>query len=125
MTTSLVKGLLIFAGTLFLAIGLIGVFIPILPTTPFLLLAAACYLRGSKKMHDWLLNNRWLGDYIRNYREGRGMPIRTKVIIICLLWITIGYSAIFIVRHLWIQILLIIIASGVTTHIVTIKTLRS
>ena len=123
--TALVRGLLILAGTLSLAIGLIGILIPILPTTPFLLLAAACYLRGSRRMHDWLLNNRWLGEYIRNYREGRGIRARTKVIIILLLWTTIGYSILYIAGHLAIQLLLMVIASGVTIHVLTINTLRT
>jgi uncharacterized membrane protein YbaN (DUF454 family) len=125
VTSGLVKGLLIVAGTIFLVIGLIGVLIPILPTTPFLLLAAACYLRGSKRMHDWLLNNRWVGEYIRNYREGRGIRARTKVIIIALLWATILYSAIVIAKHLTIQVLLIVIASAVTVHILILKTLET
>ena len=124
MKSKLVRGFLIVAGTILLAIGIIGIVIPILPTTPFLLLAAACYLRGSKRMHDWLLNNRWVGDYIRNYREGRGIRARTKVIIIGLLWATILYSTIFIAQHLAIQVLLILIASAVTIHILTLKTLR-
>jgi uncharacterized membrane protein YbaN (DUF454 family) len=125
VTLRLVKVILIVAGTIFLAIGLIGVVIPILPTTPFLLLAAVCYLRGSKRMHDWLLNNKWVGEYIRNYREGRGIRARTKVIIITLLWATILYSTIFIAKHLAIQVLLIVIASAVTVHILTLKTLET
>ena len=125
MKSKLVRGFLIVAGTILLAIGIIGIVIPILPTTPFLLLAAACYLRGSKRMHDWLLNNRWVGDYIRNYREGRGIRARTKIIIIALLWATILYSTIFIVEHLAIQVLLIVIASAVTVHILTLKTLET
>jgi uncharacterized membrane protein YbaN (DUF454 family) len=123
--SKLVRGFLIVAGTIFLAIGIIGIVIPILPTTPFLLLAAACYLRGSKRMHDWLLNNRWVGEYIRNYREGRGIRARTKIIIIALLWATILYSTIFIAQHLAIQVLLIVIASTVTVHILTLKTLKT
>lgn len=121
---SLVKGLLVIAGTISLAVGLIGIFIPILPTTPLLLLAAACYLRGSRRMHDWLLNNRWLGEYIRNYREGRGIRAWTKIAIIILLWATITYSVLFVVGNLAIRLLLIAIASAVTVHVLTIRTMR-
>jgi uncharacterized membrane protein YbaN (DUF454 family) len=69
-----IRILLVIAGTLFVGLGIIGIFIPVLPTTPFLLLAAACYARSSRKFHEWLLNNRWFGDYIRNYLQGKGFP---------------------------------------------------
>ena len=67
--------LLIIAGTIFLVFGIIGIFLPILPTTPFLLLAAACYARSSKRFYNWLMNNKWFGNYIKNYNEGRGVPL--------------------------------------------------
>ncbi|UCH62722.1 MAG: YbaN family protein [Fidelibacterota bacterium] len=103
---------------------MLGIFLPLLPTTPFLLLAAACYIRSSDKFYHWLIANRWFGRYIRNYREGRGVPLSTKVIAIGLLWITIGYSVFFMVDILALRILLILIAVGVTTHLVLLKTYR-
>jgi len=114
--------LLIIAGTIFLGLGIIGIFLPILPTTPFLLLAAACYARSSKRFYDWLMNNKWFGTYIKNYREGRGVPLKFKVFTISLLWITILISVFFVINNFWIKIILIIIAIGVTIHILTIKT---
>jgi len=120
----IIRHVLIAAGTLFLVLGIVGVFLPILPTTPFLLLAAACYARGSSRFYRWLMNNRLVGTYIRNYREGRGLPPRVKVIVITLLWVTIGYSAAFAVHVLWARVILILIAVGVTTHILYIRTLR-
>ncbi len=105
-------------------LGILGIFLPLLPTTPFLLLAAACYIRSSEKFYRWLITNRWFGRYIRNYREGTGVPLSTKVIAISLLWITIGYSAFFVVDILVVRILLILIAVGVTTHLVLMKTYR-
>jgi len=72
------RSLYIFVGTLLLVIGSIGVVIPVLPTTPFLLLAAACYIRSSERMHRWMLNNRIFGEFIRNYREERGITLRTS-----------------------------------------------
>jgi uncharacterized membrane protein YbaN (DUF454 family) len=113
----------IIAGTFFLALGIIGVFLPLLPTTPFLLLSAACYFKGSKKMHDWLLNNRWFGSYIRNYREGKGVSAKMKTISIIVLWITIGYSTIFAVNILIMRIILVLIAIGVAIHVVRLPTL--
>jgi len=116
--------LLIIAGTIFLGLGIIGIFLPILPTTPFLLLATACYARSSKRFYDWLLNNKWFGTYIKNYYEGRGVPLKVKVFTISLLWITILVSVFFVISDFWIKIVLIIIAIGVTTHILTIKTYK-
>ena len=118
----LLKWILIIAGTFFLGLGIIGIFLPILPTTPFLLLAAACYARSSKKFYDWLLNNKLIGAYIKNYREGKGVPLKVKIFTISLLWITILFSVYFIINIVWIRIILLIIAVGVTTHIFTIKT---
>jgi uncharacterized membrane protein YbaN (DUF454 family) len=119
-----VRRALIAAGTLFLAVGIIGVFVPILPTTPFLLLAAACYARGSDRFYNWLLGNRLFGTYIRNYREGKGLPLRVKVVVLSLLWVTIGYSAAFAVHSLWARVILALVAVGVTTHILYIRTIR-
>jgi uncharacterized membrane protein YbaN (DUF454 family) len=121
---SWLRFVLICIGTISVGLGLLGIFLPILPTTPFLLLAAACYTRSSQKFYCRLINNRWLGKYIKNYREKKGMPLKLKVYIISLLWITILASAIFFVDLLVIRILLILIAIGVTIHISRIKTLK-
>src|SRR3972149_1860657 len=83
-----VRAVLMFAGTVSLVLGAIGIVLPILPTTPFLLLSAACYLRSSERMHKWLLGNRWFGEYIKNYQAGRGIPIKTKIIAVTVLWTT-------------------------------------
>ena len=115
------RRLLIGAGTLSTGLGIIGVFIPILPTTPFLLLAAACYMRSSERFYQWLINNRIFGAYVRNYIEGRGMPIRIKIFTILLLWLTIGLSIAFGVQNIIIRIVLICLAIGVTAHIGLIK----
>ncbi len=115
--------LLLICGTFFLAIGFIGIFLPLLPTTPFLLLAAACYARGSKKFYNWLITNKWFGEYIKNYREKKGISIKTKVFAILILWITISYS-ILIFDIFLIRIILIVVLTGVTFHIITIKTLK-
>ncbi len=111
------------AGTLFLGLGIIGIILPLLPTTPFLLLAAYCYLRGSERMHRWLLGNKWFGEYIRNYHEKKGIPLKIKVWAISFLWITIAISIFFFIEIIWIKIILVIIAVAVTYHIVSFKTL--
>ena len=96
---------------------------PVLPTTPFLLLAAACYIRSSERFYNWLINNKWLGNYIKNYLEGKGVPLKVKVLSISLLWITIGYSVVFVVNIFLFKVILILIAIGVTIHIQSIRTL--
>jgi len=121
MRTTTKRRLLIGAGTLSTGIGIIGAFIPILPTTPFLLLAAACYTRSSERFYQGLINNRVFGAYVRNYIEGRGMPIRMKILTILLLWLTIGLSITFGVQNIVVRIVLICIAVGVTAHISLIK----
>lgn len=113
--------LLITLGTFFVGVGIAGIFIPVLPTTPFLLLSAALYAKSSTRFYNWLINNRIFGQYIKNYREGKGIPLRLKIITITLLWITIGCSAIFAVDILWVRIMLVLIAVGVTVHVVRIK----
>ncbi len=117
----LVKWVLIIAGIFFVGLGIIGIFLPILPTTPFLLLAAACFARSSKRFYNWLLNNRWFGNYIKNYREGKGVPLKVKVLSISLLWIAIIFSAFFWVSILFVKFILILVAIGVTIHILSIR----
>lgn len=116
-----VKILMIATGTFLIGVSIVGIFVPVLPTTPFLLLAAALYARSSRRFYNWLINNRILGRYIKNYREGKGIPLKVKIIAISILWITIGYSAIFAIDILWVRILLVLIAIGVSVHIVRVR----
>jgi hypothetical protein len=95
-----------------------------LPTTPFFLLAVACYARSSRRFYDWMLNNRLFGSYIRNYREGKVIPLKLKVLTLALLWGTITYSAFFVVDELYWRIILLVIAVGVTIHILKTRTLK-
>lgn len=111
--------LLNIAGSIFLGLGIIGIFVPLLPTTPFLLLAAACYARGSRRLHAWLMSRPRLGEYIRRYREGKGIPLAVKVWTVGLLWLTIGYSAVVVVKSSMLRVVLFVIALGVTVHIIT------
>ncbi len=114
--------LLVICGTLSLLLGAVGIFFPVLPTTPFLLLSAACYARSSVRLHSWLLNNRIFGSYIRDYQEGRGVSLRHKIAALVLLWLSIGYAAGFAVSRTWLRILLLGIAAGVTIHLCKLKT---
>jgi uncharacterized membrane protein YbaN (DUF454 family) len=120
MSAALKRYLFFVLGTLSLAIGIVGIFTPVLPTTPFLLLPAACYLRSSKRFHHWLMHNRVFSSYIRNYTEGRGIAVRVKLFIIALLWATIGVS-IWAVDNLMVTIVLVIVAVGISLHIALIR----
>jgi len=122
--SDLVRAVLIVLGTLFLATGTVGIFLPLLPTTPFFLLAVACYARSSRRFYDWMLNNRVFGSYIRNYREGKGISLKLKAVTLALLWGTITYSATFVVDELYWRIILLVIAVGVTIHILKTRTLK-
>jgi len=122
---SVVRIMLIVIGTICVILGIVGIFLPLLPTTPFLLLAAFCYSRSSDRFYHWLITNRWFGEYIRNYREGRGIALRQKVIALSLLWLTMSYSIWFVVSQWWVQLILLSIAVSVTIHLVRMKTFRS
>ena len=123
-SSKLKKGFFVAAGSIFLALGCIGIVLPILPTTPFLLLSAACYYKGSERMHRWMLNNRWFGNYIKNYKEGKGLSLKAKGFTLALLWVVISYSALFVVNLLIIQVILFAIAVGVSLHVVTLPTFK-
>ena len=117
--------LLKIAGTLSLVIGGIGIILPLLPTTPFLLLAVVCYAKSSKRWYRWLIYNRWFGEYIRNWHEGRGITMKTKVLSILFLILTIGYSTVFAVPIFIGKVALIIVAVCVSVHILSFPTMES
>lgn len=114
--------ILIAFGSVFATLGFIGVFIPVLPTTPFLLLAAICYGKGSKKLYNWLLDHRILGRYIRDYRSGLGIPLASKIYALVILWMSITSSVIFFIKPMILRIMVVLIALIVTVYILSLKT---
>lgn len=118
------KAVLIFAGTMCVALGVLGMFLPLLPTTVFLLMAAYCYSRSSERFHDWLLNNRWCGAYIKNYKSGKGISMRQKISTIAVLWASISFSIWMVSAGFWLTLLLVAIAVGVSLHLILLKTYR-
>ncbi len=117
------KVLLISAGSLALFLGILGIFLPVLPTTPFLLLSAACYMRSSERLYTWLIHHKVLGLYIRSYIEHRAVTVKAKVVSISMLWLAILSSVLFFISLLWLRILLLLIACGVTLYLLSLKTL--
>jgi uncharacterized membrane protein YbaN (DUF454 family) len=116
---------LLVVGALSLATGVIGMFIPVLPTTCFLLLAAWCFGRSSPRLHRWMHTNRWFGEYLSDYREGRGIPWRIKVGSLSVMWATIGLSVVFAVSSIWIRAGLLFIATAVTVHVIGLRDSRA
>jgi uncharacterized membrane protein YbaN (DUF454 family) len=119
------RPLLVSAGVLSVALGVVGIFVPLLPTTPFLLLAAACFLRSSDRFHTWLMTNRWVGDHLRDYMEHRSTTLTTKVVSLTTLWLFIGLAGIFFTESLVVRSILLVVAVGVTIHLVSLKTLNA
>jgi len=112
------------AGTIALLAGVLGIFLPLLPTTPFLLLASACYLRGSRRMHQWLMNQRHLGSYLRSYQEGRGIPLRAKITALALMWPSLAFSMWFVPLP-WVRPLLLLPGIFVTIYLLRMPTLAN
>lgn len=92
------RGIFWAGGTLSVFLGLLGIFLPVLPTTPFLLLAAYLYARSSARFYNWLMNHRVLGPYVRQWVEHRTLTLKTKFLAIGLLTLTIVASNVFFVR---------------------------
>ncbi len=116
--------LLVALGTVACLLGVVGIVVPLLPTTPFLLLAVALYCRSSPRLYDRLLGHRRLGAYIRHFREERALPLRVKVVSVSLVWLTLSYAT--WVAEAWgaWRWLLLLLAFGVSLHILRFPTLR-
>ena len=117
------KWLLVTLGILSVVLGMVGVFVPVLPTTPFLLLTAGCFMRRSPRLYNWLIHHKWFGDYIRHYREHRAVTLKSKIIALVMLWGVIGYTAFGVIDNWWIRGVLGVIAVGVTLHLLHLRTL--
>jgi hypothetical protein len=113
---------LFIAGFIAIGLGIIGIFLPLLPTVPFLLLALACFGRSSERFYGWLLDHTHLGPLIRPFLQGRGMTRAVKIRAIGLLWISIAFSALFLINAFWIQGVLLGTGLGVTLYLLSLPT---
>jgi uncharacterized membrane protein YbaN (DUF454 family) len=109
-------------GFILVGVGIIGIFLPLLPTTIFLILASVCFLKSSPKANEWLRNHKILGVYIDNYQNKTGLTRNAKIANIITLWTSISLSAFLLTDELYIRIILLVIAIGVTIHLLMIKT---
>ena len=119
------KIFLIVVGSISFVLGVVGMFLPMLPTTPFLLLSAAVWFKASPALYEWLLNHKIYGEYIRNFREHRAIPLRVKIISVSLVWLTIGYCIFAVVEEWWwAQLLMTLLAVAISWHILSFKKLK-
>lgn len=117
------KQILLFAlGSLSLMFGLIGIVLPVLPTTPFLLISAYCYLRSSKKLYLWLTHNRLFGKYLYNYAVHHAVPRQTKIVSIIVLWVGL-VTSILLVNLLYVRLILVVVGIAVSTHLLSLRTI--
>ena len=118
------KKLLTAIGVISLGLGVLGAFLPVLPTTPFLLLSATLFLKSNERLYHWLMNHPRLGSYIRNFLEHKAIPLRVKIVSVSLVWITLTYCAVCVAGHWALRTLFILIAAAVSIHILSYKTLK-
>jgi uncharacterized protein len=116
MKTAVLKHTLNVIGLVAVVLAILGVFLPLLPTTPFLLLASACFARSSERLHGWLLNNKLFGTALRDFEQGKGMPLKAKIVAVTLLWASLAFS-IFKASSVILIGLLICVGIGVTTYL--------
>jgi len=117
------KALFLTLGIITMVLGIIGIFLPVLPTTPFLLLSATCLLKSSEKMYSWLINHKVLGLYIKSYIEYKAITKTAKIVSVFTLWLFISISIIFFLDNFYLRLLLLFIAIGVSIHLLSMKTL--
>ena len=101
----LVRFLWVGLGCLFVGLGAIGAVVPGMPTTVFLVLAAACFIRSSQRLYDWLISNKTFGPYLKNYREGKGIPLRAKVLALSLIVVFVSFAVFYAIQATQIKIL--------------------
>ena len=116
------KILYIILGSISLVLGTLGIFLPLLPTTPFYLLTAWLYMQSSEKLYRKVMNNKYFGTIVRDFQEDKSISLKTKITVILMLWCTILISAFLVVSLWWIRGILLAVALGVTVHVLSFRT---
>ena len=122
-TNHLTRIALNIVGSIAVLLAILGVFLPLLPTTPFLLLASACYFRSSPRMYRWLMGNRILGNYILNFQSGKGIPLKAKIVSVLLIWASLSFS-IYKMDAIVVKLILAAIGIALSITMLRMKTLR-
>lgn len=115
---------MILFGSIFLGLGFVGIIVPGLPTTPFLLLAAGCYVRSSDRLYSWLLDHKLFGKYIHNFRETRSISLRSKIISLIVMWVMLGLSIYILIKIIPVKIIIALLGVIGSLVILLIPTLR-
>jgi uncharacterized membrane protein YbaN (DUF454 family) len=121
---SIYKYFLIAIGWIFVSLGVIGIFVPLMPTTIFFILAAASFAKSSERFYNWLINHPQFGKFIKDYREKKAMPLRSKIISISMMAVIISTSAALFTDSIWIRVLLFLILISVSIYIISLNTLK-
>jgi uncharacterized membrane protein YbaN (DUF454 family) len=116
------KIFLITCGLIFTGLGLLGVFIPVLPTTPFMLLAAYCFMKSSDKLFSWVVNNKIFGKKVRKFLDNRSLSLTVKITCLATMWLMIIISILFLTESLTLRIILILLGITGSTVLILIKT---
>lgn len=121
--SDLLRWILICCGWVSIVSGVVGIFLPLIPTIPFLLLAAACFARSSERFHTWLIDHNHLGPLLRSYLHGGGIPLKAKKVAIGMVWVSFPASAFLFVPVVWVKIVLMVIATGITLYLLGLPTI--
>ena len=120
-----IRILLLGCGFLFTFLAFLGAILPLVPTTPFLIVAAACFYRSSDRFYKMIMYNRYFGQYLRDYKSGKGIPLRVKIAALIFLWISTLVSVFLFIPYLWLEIVVIAINLAVTVHLYLIPTQKT
>lgn len=120
----LLRYLLFAAGSLSVALGVLGLFLPLLPTTPFMLLAAACYSRSSSRFYGWITAHPRFGPIIADYLAGKGLPLRARRLALVMLWLGVGFGC-YSVALLWAQLAMLAAAVAVSWYLLSLPIVAS
>ena len=118
------KYLIAALGIISLGLGFLGIFLPVLPTTPFLLLASFLFLKSSPSLYQWLMDHPRFGPYIKNFMVHKSLPLHVKIVSVTMVWITLLYCAFFVAGHWAFSALFLLLATAITIHILSYKTLK-
>lgn len=120
----IIRRMIFIFGWFSLAMGVIGIFLPLLPTTPFVLLAAACFARSSPKFYAWITSHPHFGPPIANYLAGNGLPLKAKLMAVGLLWVSVGFTSLILVSLIWAKVAMLVTALAVSIYILRLPTLK-